>query len=119
MKADKKKPGRKQLNITDAQVRMLASFGLTNKEIAEYFGCEDSSIGNKFRLTLIKGRTNLKLKLKKKQIAVALTGNVTMLIWLGKQYLGQTDKTESDTTLTVQESEALKNLAKAEIQNNL
>lgn len=117
--SEKKKPGRKQLDITDAQVQKLASFGLTNKEIAEYFGCEDSSIGNKFRLTLIKGRTNLKLKLKKKQIAIALSGNVSMLIWLGKQYLGQSDKTETDSTLTVQESDALKNLAKAEISNNL
>ena len=29
-----------------------------------------------------------------KQIDLALSGNVTMLIWLGKQFCGQTDKTE-------------------------
>ncbi len=34
------------------------------------------------------------MKLKRKQIDVALQGNVVMLIWLGKQYLGQAEKTE-------------------------
>ena len=29
---------------------------------------------------------------------IALKGNVTMLIWCGKQYLGQKDKTESAIT---------------------
>jgi len=35
-----------------------------------------------------------KVSLRRKQWEVALSGNVTMLIWLGKQYLGQTDKNE-------------------------
>jgi hypothetical protein len=39
--------------------------------------------------------------LLKKQYDVAMTGNVTMLIWLGKQYLGQSDKIETDTTENV------------------
>jgi len=32
------------------------------------------------------------------QIRVALRGNVAMLIWLGKQLLGQADKTETEVT---------------------
>jgi hypothetical protein len=32
------------------------------------------------------------ISLRRKQIELALKGNATMLIWLGKQYLGQTDK---------------------------
>ncbi len=35
-----------------------------------------------------------RMSLMKKQYEVAMTGNVTMLIWLGKQYLGQSDKVE-------------------------
>jgi hypothetical protein len=32
------------------------------------------------------------VSLRRKQIELAIGGNVTMLIWLGKQYLGQADK---------------------------
>lgn len=39
----------------------------------------------------------IRIKLFQKQFDVAMDGNVTMLIWLGKQYLGQSDK------VTVQE----------------
>ena len=41
-----------------------------------------------------------KISLRRKQMDVALSGNVSMLIWLGKQYLGQKDKTETDTKIT-------------------
>lgn len=34
--------------------------------------------------------------LRRKQMKVALDGNVTMLIWLGKQYLGQMDQPEDN-----------------------
>ena len=36
-----------------------------------------------------------KMSLRRQQFAKAEEGNTTMLIWLGKQYLGQTDKIES------------------------
>ena len=35
-----------------------------------------------------------KPKLRKAQFDCAMSGNATMLIWLGKQYLGQIDKQE-------------------------
>ena len=34
------------------------------------------------------------VELRKKQFEMAMDGNVQMLIWLGKQYLGQKDKPE-------------------------
>ena len=37
----------------------------------------------------------LHINLKKKQYDVAMSGNVSMLIWLGKQWLGQKDKVEN------------------------
>ena len=36
-----------------------------------------------------------KIDLRKKQWEVAMDGNVQMLIWLGKQYLGQRDTPET------------------------
>jgi predicted nucleic-acid-binding Zn-ribbon protein len=40
-----------------------------------------------------------KASLRRLQWGSATKGNVPMQIWLGKQYLGQKDKTESDVTL--------------------
>jgi DNA-binding CsgD family transcriptional regulator len=81
-------------NIEEKTIQKLASYGLTNKEIAEALGYDDNTLKRKFEIFLIKGRANLKVRLKRKQIQVAMQGNVTMLIWLGKQYLGQAEKIE-------------------------
>lgn len=35
-----------------------------------------------------------KMSIRRKQYEIAMSGNVTMLIWLGKQWLHQTDKQE-------------------------
>ena len=83
--------GKKDIPV-DKQVEKLASYGLTNKEIAEALGYDDSTLKRKFEKNLIKGKADLKQKLKRKQIAVAMQGNVSMLIWLGKQYLDQSEK---------------------------
>lgn len=85
----------------EMQVKKLASYGLTNKEIAEALGFDDSTLKRKFENFLIKGKAELKQRLKRKQISVALGGNVSMLIWLGKQYLGQADKNEESGELNI------------------
>lgn len=82
---------KKDISI-EKQVEKLASYGLTNKEIAEALGFDDSTLKRKFENFLTKGKANLKQRLKRKQIEVAMNGNVSMLIWLGKQYLGQAEK---------------------------
>ena len=41
-----------------------------------------------------------KMSLRRQQFKSAENGNVTMQIWLGKQWLGQTDKVESDNKNT-------------------
>ena len=107
----------KKINPED--VRKLSEKFWAKSEIAAFFDCHVDTITNRFQEVYLKGRENGKAKLRDLQLAQANKGNVTMLIWLGKQYLGQTDKTETDSTLNVQEAEALKSLVKAEIQNNL
>ena len=88
---ENKMRAKKDISI-EKQVEKLASYGLTNKEIAEALGFDDSTLKRKFENFLTKGKANLKQRLKRKQIDVALAGNVSMLIWLGKNYLGQADK---------------------------
>ena len=106
--------GAKKEVSVEKQVEKLASFGLTNKEIAEALGYDDTTLKRKFENFLIKGKANLKQRLKRKQIQVALGGNVSMLIWLGKQYLDQKDKMEEsgdynlNVTRTILEDELKK-----------
>lgn len=40
----------------------------------------------------------MRINLLKKQYDVAMQGNVALLIWLGKQYLGQSEKQQVDHT---------------------
>ena len=89
------KKAKKKIELSEEEkIEKLASYGLTNKEIAEALGYDENTLKRNFEIFLIKGKANLKMRLKKKQIDVAFKGNVTMLIWLGKQYLGQAEKVE-------------------------
>ena len=74
------KKGRpKKHNLDKDKVEQLASFGCTNGEISSFFGCSDTTLTRNYGENLTKGRDK---------------GNVTMLIWLGKQVLGQVEKSE-------------------------
>lgn len=59
------------------------------KKIREKFGCGFSEYKRK-------RQEPMRINLLKKQYDVAMSGNVSMLIWLGKQHLGQKDKVEQE-----------------------
>ena len=88
--------GRKKINISKREVQKLAGIGCTNCEIADFYGCDESTIRKRFSEIITKGHESGKMRLRKKQMQVALKGNVSMLIWLGKQMLGQKDKIENE-----------------------
>ena len=93
--AEKKKTGRpKKYNIEQDKVEQLAGFGCTNTEIASFFGCDESHIRHNYSEFLVKGRDKGKIRLRQLQWRAAEKGSHTILIWLGKQILGQTDRTE-------------------------
>ena len=96
---------RPKLDIDAEQVEKLASYGCTNLEIADFFGCDEGTIRKRFSENLTIGRVNGKIRLRKKQYEVAMQGNVRMLMWLGTQMLGQSDKQEhaisGDATINV------------------
>jgi len=86
--------GRPLLDIDPKSVEKLAALGCKVKEIASFFGCTDETITNRFSAELDKGRSSLKMSLRKMQFESANKGNVAMLIWLGKQYLDQRDQAQ-------------------------
>jgi hypothetical protein len=91
----KSKGGRPRLAIDPAQVERMAAIGCTVEEIAVLVGCSKSTMDKGFSAPIERGRMRLNRSLKRKQVQLARQGNVTMLIWLGKQYLGQRDKTDA------------------------
>ena len=86
----------KSTNPESDKIQMLASFGCSIIEIAKYFQMDESTVRKKYREALETGRESLKVKLRQLQWDHAARGNTALLIWLGKQYLGQTDKQEVD-----------------------
>lgn len=73
------------------EVYYLASLGCTSREIADWFGVTESTLKYNFSDYILKAKEETKQKLRQAQLKAALGGNVTMLIFLGKQYLGQSD----------------------------
>ena len=83
--------GRDKKIIPPQEVYKLAQMGCKNQEIADWFGIDENTMTYNFSEQLIKGRENLKQSLRRAQISLALNGNAVMLIWLGKNILGQSD----------------------------
>jgi hypothetical protein len=88
------------LDIDAEQVRKLAEIGLNNVDIAGFFDCDESTIRKRFPEYLTKGRVDRKITFCRGQYKAAQEGNIAMLIWLGKQELGQADKVETKGVLT-------------------
>lgn len=83
--------GRNKIAVPPDEVEHQASLGCSDREIATYFGVKEDTLRRHFADYLIKGRHNLKTSLRQAQLRVALDGNPTMLIWLGKNMLNQND----------------------------
>ena len=103
------KRGRKKIEFDDKDWRMIeqmCALYCTGDEIAGVMGVHydtlaarikevyDSNFSDYFNKHSAKGS----LSLRRKQRDVAMDGNVQMLIHLGKNYLGQTDKQSIDNT---------------------
>ena len=93
--------GRNKVVIPEEQVAQLAEYHCTNKEMADFFDVPLQTFMDNFRDIITKHRIITKQRLRKKQLEVALSGDKTMLIWLGKQMLGQTENPISDESSQV------------------
>lgn len=115
------KRGRPQKIIDQEQFEKLCGLQCTLDEFCCYFDCDDKTLEkwckNTYKMNfseifkIKKGKG--KISLRRKQFEVALSGNPTMLIWLGRNMLGQTDKYEIEQTVSVDDGflDALKGTA--------
>lgn len=93
--------GRPPIAIDENQFQALCSIQCTLTEIASVFKCSEDTIERwckkTYKMTFAdaykKWSAGGKVSLRRTQFKMAET-NVTMAIWLGKQYLGQKDRIE-------------------------
>lgn len=89
---------------TIAAISAIASVGGTQHEAAAHLGvsprCFEEFLRTqkKARDAWDKGMGNMRLSIRRAQMKSALGGSAAMQIWLGKQYLGQKDKSETELT---------------------
>jgi hypothetical protein len=93
----------------DADVmQRLAAICCTMTEIAAVTGVSVATLERRYAEPIKRGREIGKATLRREQYRLAMNGNPTMLIWLGKQLLGQTDKVvtaQSEGTFGLGDSE--------------
>ena len=93
--------GRPRIEIDKEQFKSLCGIQCTLAEIASFFKCSDDTIERwckrELKITFAeafkKYSASGKISLRRWQFKMA-EHNVSMAIWLGKQWLGQTEKQE-------------------------
>lgn len=123
------KTGRPRIEIDKEQFEKLCFLQCTLIEIAGYFNCSEDTIEKWCKREYKKNFTDVfkqkrgvgKISLRRSQFRMAET-NPTMAIWLGKQYLGQTEKQEVAVSVkddeTIKEMEDYFNAKKQEVTAN-
>lgn len=85
------------------QVEALAGLGCTYEEMAGVLGVSRRTLISRakrqdFIDAVERGQAKLKTSIRRAQVKALNSGNPTMMIWLGKQYLGQRDVVASEHT---------------------
>lgn len=84
-------------SINLGELEKLAGMQCTDEEIAAWFGVSTRTIERRrksrvFADTIERGKAKGRISLRRAQLKMLENGSATMGVWLGKQYLGQTDE---------------------------
>lgn len=79
-----------------SELEKLAAMQATDEEIAAWFGVSSRTIERRrqdpaFAEVMERGKAKGRLSMRRAQMKLLEQGNATMGVWLGKQYLGQSD----------------------------
>lgn len=80
--------------VNEELVYDLASIMCTNDEIATICKVSKDTIERRFAATIKEARENGRSTLRRWQWNACKKGNTALLIWMGKQHLGQKDRHE-------------------------
>ena len=120
---------RPRKEIDSKQFESLCGLQCTKEEICNFFSLTDKTLdrwcretyGESFSVVFQQKRGLGKISLRRAQYETALKGNTSLLIWLGKQYLGQSDnvvigidKPKQDDALTAALKEEARRMENAD-----
>ncbi len=90
--------GRHRKEVDLEKVENMASFACTQEEIALECGFERTLFHSRrdVREAYTNGFNKAKTRLRVAQFKAATAGNTTMMIWLGRQYLGQKESFDAE-----------------------
>lgn len=72
-------------------VEKLAALGCNDGEISDFVGINSDTLRYNFQPYLVKGRSELKVKLRRAMINNALGGQAAIQIFMAKNFLGMSD----------------------------
>jgi len=84
--------GRDKTHIDPEEVEKLAALGVTTPEMADFFGIHESTLKYNFKRELTKGRSQLKITLRRSMLQNAHNMNASVQIFLAKNLLGMADQ---------------------------
>jgi len=80
---------RPRKKLDPEMITSLSAIGCTVEQIGVILKCSKDTLERRFAACIKEGRENGNKTLLKKQFELAMAGDRTMLIWLGKQRLNQ------------------------------
>lgn len=112
--------GRPKKHIDQQDFEKLCSIHATKEEMLGWFDVGETTLEDWVKMTysanfsevLKRKSAHGKISLRRQQLQLAMKGNPTMLIWMGKQLLGQRDyksiELQADVTTTNVENDSQK-----------
>ena len=89
--------GRDKTHIDPEEVEKLAALGVTTPEMSDFFGITESTLKYNFKRELTKGRSQLKITLRRSMLQNAHNMNASVQIFLAKNLLGMADQPVSQS----------------------
>lgn len=85
--------GRDKIVVPPEEIEDLAALGCSDRDIANWFGIQESTLRYNFSDYLVKGRENLKITLRRAMLKNACVNlNAAVQIFLAKNMLGMSDQ---------------------------
>lgn len=101
----KRKVGRPKFKPNYKEAEKLYGRMCTNEDVADWWGISRKTVerlcvnDRRFIKCKAMGMGKARVSLRSKQFTLARKGNVTMLIWLGKQYLEQSEQAANNMSI--------------------
>lgn len=90
--------------IDEEKLKEFLAVNMPITRIADYFSCSRQTLYNKFAELIVESNIDYEYKLRLAQHRLAVDGNPTMLIWLGKNVLGQVDSSHMNMNVETKPS---------------